>query len=170
MIEALIIGATLLGGAAGVASQITKGVAEDEALGWKIDEAIRNASLIDAAVGDALTRGTGLAMLPLLRAGQIAGQQRAAAGASGLDVASSSTINLEAGTRAMGRVDSDMVLNNAMREAWGLSQKADEHRRAAEQMRKTRQAVPWNTFLGATGAAAQGTANTLLAGRQMRMW
>jgi hypothetical protein len=61
----------------------------------------------------------------------------------------------------MAEFDSDTILNNAFREAWGLSKKAEEYRSSASQMERTRQAIPVATFLGAVGAAGSGAANYL---------
>lgn len=140
---------------AGLTANIVGGVGQSKALGYAAAQAERNAGLYDRAAGDALSRGAADAQRPLLQAGQVRGAQVAGAGASGVAVGSSQVAGITAATEAYGRQDSDTVLNNAFREAWGLRAKGDEEREQAHQLMEQRKQVPLQTFLGSLGPFAQ---------------
>lgn len=78
-----------------------------------------NAALSAVQSQDALNRGESAANESDLKTKQTIGDQRAAMGASGVDVNSGSSADVQASTSAIGQLDALTIRNNAMRESFG---------------------------------------------------
>ncbi len=78
-----------------------------------------NTTLANVAAEDAIVRGDREAVRIRKQAGVLAGRQRAAAGASGVEVDSGSAADVVRDTNVMGALDAVTVRNNAWREAMG---------------------------------------------------
>lgn len=77
-----------------------------------------NAQVGDMQARDALDRGHRDAVRQQGRTARAIGEQRAALGASGIDLGSGSALDILAGTDIVGAVDTATILENADREAW----------------------------------------------------
>ena len=90
-----------------------------------------NAVLADAAAVDAVQRGGEEANKVLREGRKIAGQQRLAAAASGVDVKTGAPAQLVDETDFFADLDATTVRNNAARAAWGNRQEAQDYRSSA---------------------------------------
>ena len=94
--------------------------------------ATSNAELLDLKAADALKRGGIAEDIQRNKGAQLMGFQRAAMGASGIQVDSGSGGKVLEQTAAMTELDALNTRTNAMREAWGYSTEAQSQRDAAE--------------------------------------
>lgn len=83
-----------------------------------------NKKFADISAGDAITRGEKNAQLERQKTRQQIGAQRAAAGASGVDVNYGSAADVQADTAGQGAMNELTIRNNAWREAWGYKTQA----------------------------------------------
>lgn len=78
-----------------------------------------NARTAELQAKDATSRGNRAAIEVKKQAGRVAGDQRVAFAAQGVDVNSGTAAGIQEDTRAMGALDALTIQNNATLEAWG---------------------------------------------------
>lgn len=108
-----------------------------------------NARLSDMQAEDARRRGEADVSTRRTQVRQVAGSQRAALAAQGVDIASGSAADVVADTETQGELDTLTLRNNAWREAWGFKVQANDQRKKA---------------MLAERGAAQAAGTTLLTG------
>lgn len=116
----------IIGGAAQAGQSVLQG--EQRAA-----TATSNAELLDLKAADALKRGGIAEDIQRNKGAQLMGFQRAAMGASGIQVDSGSGGKVLEQTAAMTELDALNTRTNAMREAWGYSTEAQSQRDVATQ-------------------------------------
>jgi hypothetical protein len=110
-----------------------------------------NAGLADQQAKDAIGRGAESEALSRQGTRQLIGAQRAALGASGVDLESGSALDLQKDAAGLGELDALHIRNNAAREARGYKIDALNYRSRAETARTTSRNGATSTLL--TGAA-----------------
>jgi hypothetical protein len=118
-------GATLYGASADAEAARAQGEYQKEV-------ADTNARIADVQATDAITRGEKDANLVGRKTKEIVGAQRAALGASGVDVNSGSAVDVQSDTKARGAADELTIRNNAWREAWGYKVESQNATKAGQ--------------------------------------
>jgi hypothetical protein len=124
-LTAALLGASAL---ASYASQKKQGEATASALDV-------NASLADQQANDAIARGKDAAGQSAQNTRGFLGTQRAALGASGVEVDSGSAATLQSDTAQLGELDRMMIEHNAARDAYGIRTQAAIDRNQGDQVR-----------------------------------
>lgn len=101
--------------------------------GQNADTLNANADVLDLKAEDALKRGGISEDIQRNKTAQMMGFQRAAMGASGVQVDSGSFGKVLEQTATMGEFDAQTTRSNAMREAWNYSTEANNERQQAMQ-------------------------------------
>ena len=94
-----------------------------------------NAQVGEMQAQDALARGEQEVVRERMKTADLKGRQRAALGASGIDVNEGSALDILTGTDFMADLDAQVIRENAEREAWGHRTGAQMDRFAASQQR-----------------------------------
>jgi len=121
---AALFGSVLSGGIS-AGGKIMSGMAAQDAANYRAAVA-NNMATYSEKVGAVKAQAQGM------KVGQILGQQRAAQGASGLDVNSLSAVDTRATAAEMGRLDELTILNDATNKAKGLRAQADLDKMSGE--------------------------------------
>lgn len=116
----------------------------------------RNANMADRQATDAIARGDIASNIRGRHVREAVGADRAAAGASGLDLSSGSAADVQTNEATLGALDIATIRNNAAREAWGYTSQATEYRYRGKVARAGNDAAA----LGIEGDEA----NTLITG------
>jgi len=111
-----------------------------------------NAALLDLRAKDVERQGERAAAMKGLETKQLLSAQRAAAGGSGVDVASGSVQALAGETAEFGALEREAVTNDTWRKAWGLRAEATGMRRAG---RNARDAGRFNARMSAVSGGLQ---------------
>jgi hypothetical protein len=90
-----------------------------------------NASMAEMQARDAIQRGRESEGIFRQQTRGVIGQERAAFGASGVDVSSGSALDVQTNTAYVGELDALMIRTNAMRTAWGFKVEAQDYRQQA---------------------------------------
>jgi hypothetical protein len=122
---------------------------QKKAADYQAEVAERNAALARRAAIDAITRGSAEAGKATMEGSRIIGKARAAAAASGVDVQSSSVIDVLGTTRMYATLNAETIKGNAAREALGYNMQASNFQANAGLARME---------------GAYGSASTLLTG------
>lgn len=117
-----------------------------------------NANVADLQAEDALARGAEEESRFRTGVRTLIGSQRAAIGASGVDVGFGSAVDVQADAAFLGELDALTLRTNAGREAWGFQVQAADLRKRAEIARKE------GVYLEAAGREAQGASRWQAAG------
>lgn len=141
------------GNAAKRAGTAQKDVAEQEA-----QLAEFNASVADLQAKDAVERGVEDEGRFRQSVRGMIGQQRAAIGASGVDVNYGSSVDVQADAAYLGELDALTIRTNAGREAWGYKVQAADLRKRATIARKE------GVYLEAAGKETQAASRWQAAG------
>jgi len=151
--------------ATGVAVAGTLTSAYGQYRGMQFQQAVaqREATMSRMAAGDALARGQAAATRVATRGSQVVGAQKAAAAASGVDVASGSSAGNIAATQAGVALDVRTTQNNAAREAWGLEAEATSQDLRAQQYGSAAGYAFVGGGLSAAGSALGGGAKAYKA-------
>lgn len=144
-LSTLSAGAGLLGALGGMQQQRQMAAAQEY-----------NARVAEQNAAAQFAAGTSQAELIALRNRQQLGQARAAAGASGLDVASGSPLEIMADLAGLGAADVAVARRNAEARFTAGQDEARSRRMEAE---NTRRLAPINTAVSLLGTAAQFGAN-----------
>jgi hypothetical protein len=148
-IEAVLLGAALVGSAVAAGGTIMSGVAQSQ-------QAKHNAKVGELQARDAEQRGQTAEDQHRRRVRQFAGAQKAQLAAQGVDVGSGSASDLIGDTAALGELDALTIRNNTAREAWGYRAQAAGARHQAGAAMASGLIGGAGTLLGgAAGAAAQ---------------
>ena len=123
----------------------------------------RNAKMQTQAAEDAAGRGAIEANAAKQNAAQVAGSQRAAMAAGGVDVGSGSSLDLLSDTARGGELDALIARNNAARESYGLQVSAADSLARGRMARQQGNMGAVSTILS-TGASVYGT------GQQSGLW
>jgi hypothetical protein len=91
----------------------------------------QNASLADQQAKDALAIGEDQVSQHRAEVRQLIGSERAALGAQGIAIDSGSALDVQTNSAAMGELDTQRIVNNAKRRAWGFSAEAAGYRSQA---------------------------------------
>jgi hypothetical protein len=91
-----------------------------------------NAKLIELRAEDEIIRGEADAVAYKKKVRKLRGSQRAAYGASGVDVNTGSAMLVQQETEEQGALDALTIKNNAWKRAWGLKQEASNERFSGE--------------------------------------
>lgn len=119
-----------------------------------------NAAMLEMEAKDAELRGEHDANMNRLRTRLLIGKQRAEWGASGVEVDAGTPVEVSADTAMLGELDSQTILNNAAREAWGYRAQATVTKYEGEMAK-------WQGNMGAFSSILGGGANafsTIFAG------
>lgn len=127
---------------------------QNEAASQQRKLANRNADLIDAQATDATRRGEEEAAAVKRRARAIRGAQRASFATQGVDVNSGTANDLQEETTTLGSIDAETTRKNAFREAWGLTQSADNQRLSGRYAQQAGRNQAVGTLLGGAGDSA----------------
>jgi hypothetical protein len=111
-----------------------------------------NALVARLAAGDVIAQGNTEAGMARMAGSQVIGEQRVAAGASGIDPGTGLPAQLAAQSRVASEMDARTIANNAAREAWGLKVQARNYDTQAKAARKAAGAASWS-FLGSSFGA-----------------
>lgn len=122
----------------------------------------RQAAMQEEAAQDALERGEEQADRQRERTGDLIGEQRAALGASGVQMDSGSALRLQTDSRYQGELDALTIEENAQRQAMGMSRQADQTRIQGE-MQGRRGRIGAGSSLLTGGARAFGQQQRLQA-------
>lgn len=141
------------GNAAKRAGQAQRRVAESQA-----DLADFNAQVADLQAADAIARGAEDEGRFRQGVRALIGSQRAAIGASGVDVNYGSSVDVQADAAFLGELDALTIRTNAAREAWGYKVQAADLRRRAQIARQE------GVNLEAAGREAQAASRFQAAG------
>lgn len=90
-----------------------------------------NANILDMKASDAYSRGDVAAEQKRSETAGVVGMQRAMMGASGVDVNTGSSAQVQTDTVGTGALDAETIRVNAAREAWGYTNEADAMRQQA---------------------------------------
>jgi hypothetical protein len=142
---AIAIGLTAGSGALAAASQI-------EAANAAEDVARYNASIRSIQARDAVERGELEEREFRRRASRVLGAQRAAFGASGVQLDSGSPLDVLEDTAATAELDALTIRSNAQREAFAFEAGATAFRNEADNVRRLGQLQATGTILGSVGA------------------
>jgi hypothetical protein len=118
-----------------------------------------NASLADRQFEQSLTRGREEKQMAQLRTAQTKSSQRAAFGASGVDLSSDTAINILTSTDWAGEIDAKNIELNAINTAFGYKTNATNYRNSALMKRANATGInptmaAGTTLLGRAGSAA----------------
>lgn len=119
----------------GLASSVNQANAQRAQGGYENDVAGRNARYSEMQAADALRRGEMDASQYSARLRQLAGSQRAAAAASGVDPDAGSAADIQEDSAKLGALDLLNIRNNAAREVYGYQTQADEQRASGRMAR-----------------------------------
>lgn len=117
------------------AAAYTKSKADKAAYEIQANTADANAALDTAKSADAKYRGEVAVQNARFKARQLEGQQRAGLAASGVSLESGSPLAILEGTEVMGARDSQIIRDNALKEAWGYDVAAVNERNNARFLR-----------------------------------
>jgi hypothetical protein len=135
---------TLAGAATSATTQFNQAGAVVSQAGFDQKMAAINAT-------DAINRGNAAAARVRAQTAEAVGAQRAAGGASGVDVGSGSAADVQSQERKFSALDLVTIGNNAAREAWGYTANSELGMLAAKQTAAADRAGAFETL--ATGAA-----------------
>lgn len=152
--------AQIAGDVLGAYGAYSRSVADRTALNYQAQVQENAAQVSDWRATDAIKRGTVVESTARLKAGQLAGAQRANLAARGLSLDSGSAYNILADTQYMGDVDAATIHDNTAKEAWALRTSAGVERANADALRKRAGAESpgfalTNSLLTSSGAVAK---------------
>lgn len=119
------IGSSIIGGGLSAGGALMAGNATANAANYR-------AQVADNMATYSIAKGSREAQDSLLKTGQMVGKQFAAQGASGLDAASGSAVQVRASTAQLGQLDALTIMNNAAMKAAGLRTEAQLDRFSAK--------------------------------------
>ena len=128
----------------------------------------RQADMSSMAAGDALLRGQNAGTRLAMRGSSIVGAQKAAAAASGVDVASGSSAQGIGATEAGVALDVSTAQNNAAREAWGYETEATNQNLRASEYGSAATGALVGGGLSAAGSALGGAAKVYEKGQVLK--
>ncbi len=129
----------------------------------------QNATVAEQQAADAIARGAEEEAYHRAGVRKLIGAQRAAIGASGVDIGSGSALDVQLESARLGAIDEITIRNNAAREAWGYKVEAVNYRSqailgkyAAKNQAQSLRNQSWGTLLsGATSLAGMYSTNTV---------
>ena len=130
---------------------------------FNADMANAQAGIAEQSSRDALTRGAADANAALQQANKTASSQRVAMAAGGVDVGSSTALDVLADTASAGAFDAAIAKNNAAREAYGYQVQAAMSRAEAKQARR-------QGNMGAVSSIMTTSADVYGGGQKMGKW
>jgi hypothetical protein len=145
----LMIGSTLMG----AAGQIQQSKATAAASNYNAQIAEMNAKISDKQAKDALERGKQEEQQKRMQTAQLAGRQRAAMAANGVDLTFGSPLDTIIDTAKMGEIDALNIRTNAHREAYAYNMQATNQRAGATLDRMEGYLSAGGTILGGAGSA-----------------
>lgn len=169
----ILSGLSTAAGAVGTGMQFAaQGAAGDAAR----KEAEHNARISEVAAKDAEARGEIEAAKSRMMGTRVVAEQRAAYGASGVDVDSGTPLDVAAETRANSELDALTAKVNAAREAWGYRNKAQGILREGAATASAAAQSQLGTFLAGAGDLAKNVVGTYRTGKEVpdeawkRLW
>jgi hypothetical protein len=129
-----------------------KGWGERNAANAQAAQANINARTAEQAATDSILRGQAAEESARRKGWAFASTQRAAMGATGVDVGAESFTNVLADTAAMTEMEALAARSNAAREAWGFQSEATQFR---NQARMAKSAGRYNLYGSLLGGASQ---------------
>lgn len=143
-----------------LAAAAYSGYTQYQAGRYQAEVAKKNQQLGREAASDAILRGQVEEDVTRQKGFRLKGAQRAAFGASGVDVATGSPLDVLADTAGLSELDAVTIRNNAAREAWGYENQAMNLRLRGD--------LEAEAALGAgVGTALGGTAEALYQYKQL---
>lgn len=118
------IATSVIGAGMGAIGSVNQGKAASNAAQYQAAVARNNMAVADWQAQDALARGRVVEQNQRFKTSQIQGAQRAAAGASGVEVNTGSPAALVADTAMLGELDALTIRSNAERDAYGYKVQA----------------------------------------------
>jgi uncharacterized membrane protein YebE (DUF533 family) len=143
--------------ALGAYSDYEKGQEQKKALKDQANVSAQNAALDRQRAADATRRGVIEADRAAQRKRALIGRQRAAMGASGVDVGSGTFSDVLSDTAAAGAEDESTIMQNALREAWGYTARSGQESNEASSARRAGKRAGQAGLLGGLGTLASGT-------------
>lgn len=143
--------------------QKTQGDSEAQRLNFNAQVAEDNAKNAEYAAADAKSRGAREERKHRQKVKLLAGQQKAAYGASGVDVNVGAPADIVEETYLHGEDDAATIRYNAAMEAWGLKAKAADYRAQAGQYRAGAKSAKFSSQLGAGTTLLTGAATTAMS-------
>jgi hypothetical protein len=151
----LMIGSTLMG----AAGQIQQSKATAAASNYNAQIAEMNAKISDKQAKDALERGKQEEQQKRMQTAQLAGRQRAAFAANGVDLSFGSPLDTIIDTAKLGEIDALNIRTNANREAYAYNMQATNQRAGATLDRMRASAAKKEGYLSAGGTILGGGSN-----------
>lgn len=137
---------------------------------YEMQQAEANSRIALIKEQDAIEQGDRAAHSVRRKANQITGQQRTASAASGLDVNSGVSLDLQTETGIMSDLDMMTVKNNAWREAWGYRVQASDAMGAAKLSASGLRSEAKSTMLtGGLTSLSYATQGAYYAGRDNKL-
>ena len=131
-----------------------------EAEGQRLDY---NATVAELQADDALARGAEDESAFRSTVRGLIGTQRTTLASTGVDVGFGSAADLQADAAYLGEIDTQRLVANAQREAWGFRVQADDLRMGADVARQGGQAARTAGSWGAATSVVGGTGSLLLS-------
>lgn len=152
--------AQVAGGVLGAYGAYSRSVADRSGLNYQAQVQENAAQISDWRATDAIKRGTIQESAARLKAGQVAGTQRATLAARSLDTGVGSAYNILADTKYMSDVDAATIHDNTAKEAWALRTSAGVERAnaGALRIRAGMESPGWaltNSLLTSSGSVAK---------------
>lgn len=143
----------LIAGGLMAGSAVQKATAGISSGNYNAEVAENNASLAEANAASALSSGASQSQAQRSKGNAVLGSERATTGASNVERSGSalSVLSDDAGKVAL---DSQAILDNASRQAWGFQQQAENYRGEADLARASARSGAIGSILG--GAASAG--------------
>lgn len=150
------IGLTEAGTAAAAGGQILGGIGQFMAGNAQAKIAKNNARILNAEADDSVIVGSRDESMKRLQVGQAIGEQKAAQGANGVDVAYGSPAQVRDATQTLGDFDAMTIRYNAARQAYGQRVEATNELMKAAQAKASGRMALLSSFIGAAGSTAMG--------------
>ena len=151
----LAMGAGMLGSIANYAAESSAVSAQNAANDYNAAVAMENANLADKQAKDALERGEEDAEAKKLEIAAELGKEKAAYGASGVELSGTPTEKLSQ-TSYWGQQDVNTIHDNAEDEAWGYDVQKNNYLKQANMLQASKQSVsPFSIITGMSGVATK---------------
>lgn len=138
---------SLIGSGISAANGISQGKAAREQGAFTAAQMEKNAKFAEAQAEDALKRGEKDVQAVYRKGKQVAGAQRAAFAAQGIEVDTGSAAGIQADTAAITSEDALTAKNNAWREAWGYRVQAEDMRMQGAMAKKAGETAARNSLI-----------------------
>lgn len=144
--------AGIAGAGISAVGSVEGGIAQSNAANYQAQVAANNAKIAQQNATSAIEAGQVKAQDQSLKEAEVGGEIKASQAASGIDVNSGSAVDVQAGQRAKGELDPEMMLHNAQLEAYGYRSQAVGYEAQSELDKTEAAQAPIGADLGAAGS------------------